>query len=54
MLSKYDIAQMTDGQREILFVGMAMERERITKVIERQGEPWEVVLISEIVEKIND
>ena len=29
MLSKYDIEQMSDGQREILFVGMKMERDRI-------------------------
>lgn len=29
MLSKYDIQQMSDGQREILFVGMKMERDRI-------------------------
>jgi hypothetical protein len=53
-LSKYDIAQMTDGQREILFIGMSMERQRIIKLIKNQGEVWETVLISEIVEKIND
>ena len=28
-MSKYDIQQMSDGQREILFVGMKMERDRI-------------------------
>jgi hypothetical protein len=53
-LSKHDIAQMTEGQREILFVGMAMERKRISNLIKNQGEIWETVLISEIVEKIND
>lgn len=51
-MSKHDIALMTDGQREILYVGMKMEQDRIIKVIESQGEPWEVVLISEIVEEI--
>jgi hypothetical protein len=54
LLSKYDIAQMTDGQREILFIGMSMERQRIIKLIKNQGEVWETVLISEIMEKIND
>lgn len=29
LLSKYDINQMSDGQREILFTGMKMERDRI-------------------------
>ena len=53
-LSKHDIADMTDGQREILFVGMAMERQRIINVIKNQGEVWETVLISEIMEEIND
>jgi hypothetical protein len=54
VLSKQDIEDMTDGQRQILFVGMSMERQRITKMIEQEGKPWEVVLISEIVEKIKD
>lgn len=53
-MSKDDIAQMTEGQREILFVGMAMERNRISNLIKNEGEVWETVLISEIVEKIND
>ncbi len=53
-MSKHDIADMTDGQREILFVGMSMERQRIINLIKNQGEVWETVLISEIVEKIND
>lgn len=53
-MSKHDIADMTDGQREILFVGMAMERQRIINVIKNQGEVWETVLISEIMEEIND
>jgi hypothetical protein len=53
-LSKYDIAQMTEGQRQILLVGMAMERKRISNLIKNEGEVWETVLISEIVEKIND
>lgn len=53
-LSKHDIAEMTDGQRQILFVGMAMERKRISNLIKNEGEVWETVLISEIVEKINE
>ena len=53
-MGKYDIAEMTDGQREILFIGMTMERQRIINLIKNQGEVWETVLISEIVEKIND
>lgn len=53
-MSKHDIAEMTDGQRQILFVGMAMERKRISNLIKNEGEVWETVLISEIVEKINE
>jgi hypothetical protein len=36
MLSKYDIETMTDGQREILAVGMKMEQDRILKIVEEQ------------------
>jgi UPF0288 family protein (methanogenesis marker protein 3) len=36
MLSKYDIETMTDGQREILAVGMKMEQDRILKILEEQ------------------
>jgi hypothetical protein len=36
MLSKYDIESMTDGQREILAVGMCMERDRILRIIDEQ------------------
>ena len=33
MLSRSDIAMMSDGQREILYVGMKMERDRILAII---------------------
>ncbi len=33
MLSKYDISLMTDGQREILFAGMKMERDRFLAIL---------------------
>jgi hypothetical protein len=33
MLAKHDIQMMSDGQREILRVGMLMERDRILRVI---------------------
>jgi UPF0288 family protein (methanogenesis marker protein 3) len=36
MLSKYDIETMTDGQREILAVGMKMEQDRILKILEEE------------------
>lgn len=35
VLSKYDIEQMTDGQREIYFAGVVGERERIIKLLEK-------------------
>ena len=35
MLSKDDLAQMTDGQREILFLGMKIENEAIIKTLKK-------------------
>jgi hypothetical protein len=40
MLSKQDIAMMTDGQREILYVGMKMEHDRIIKLLEQVNKEW--------------
>jgi hypothetical protein len=36
MLSKHDIESMTDGQREILSVGMQMERDRIIRIVQEE------------------
>jgi hypothetical protein len=36
MLSKYDIETMTDGQREILAVGMKMEQDRIVRIVQEE------------------
>jgi hypothetical protein len=36
MLSKYDIESMTDGQREILAVGMKMEQDRIVRIVQEE------------------
>lgn len=54
MLSKYDIAMMTDGQREILYVGMKMERDRIVSSIRKMGEVWESVVIQELVDELEN
>jgi hypothetical protein len=35
VLSKDDLAQMTDGQREILFLGMKIENEAIIKILKK-------------------
>ena len=36
MLSKHDIESMTDGQREILAVGMKMEQDRILQIVREE------------------
>jgi hypothetical protein len=36
MLSKHDIESMTDGQREILAVGMKMEQDRIVRILQEE------------------
>lgn len=36
MLSKHDIESMTDGQREILAVGMKMEQDRILRIVQEE------------------
>lgn len=36
MLSKHDIESMTDGQREILAVGMKMEQDRIIAILRKE------------------
>jgi hypothetical protein len=36
MLSKHDIESMTDGQREILAVGMKMEQDRILRIMQEE------------------
>ncbi len=33
MLSKDDLAQMTDGQREILLLGMKIENDAVIKIL---------------------
>jgi hypothetical protein len=35
VLSKDDLAQMTDGQREILFLGMKIENEAIINILKK-------------------
>lgn len=42
-MSKYDIAQMTDGQREILYTGMKMEQDRIIKLLEKHKQTTKTV-----------
>jgi len=51
-LSKYDIDQMTDGQREILFVGMKMERERILARLDKLPKDftYNINLIKDVIE----
>lgn len=34
MLTRYDIQSMTDGQREILYLGMKMREDEIMKLLE--------------------
>lgn len=47
VLSKYDIEQMTDGQREIYFAGVVGERERIIKLLMQgemcEGKSWHII-----------
>lgn len=56
MLSKTDIAMMTDGQREILYagmeIGMHLERQKILSTIKNMGEAWETVIIQEVVDEL--
>ena len=35
-MSKHDIESMTDGQREILAVGMKMEQDRILRIVQEE------------------
>jgi len=52
LLSKYDIEQMSDGQREILFVGMKMERDRILSKLDTlpKNFTYNVNLIKDVIE----
>ena len=53
MLSKYDIQQMSDGQREILFVGMKMERDRILAKLDTLPKDftYNINLIKDVIKK---
>ena len=52
VLTKQDIDQMTEGQREIFFMGIKMERARILKKIETlpREATYGVDLIKEFIE----
>lgn len=52
MLSKSDIAMMSDGQREILYVGMKMEQDRILSIIEELKKSNSSITIDDIKNKI--
>jgi hypothetical protein len=53
----HDIAQMTDGQREILNAGMKMERDRVLAVLSKQKanspDPMVQALIAGLIARIN-
>lgn len=57
MLSKDDIAQMSDGQREILNAGIKIERNRVLAVLKEQkasaDDPMVQALIAGLIARIN-
>lgn len=57
VLSMHDIAQMTDGQREILNAGMKMERDRVLAILSKQKsnspDPMVQALLAGLIARIN-
>jgi hypothetical protein len=57
VLSKDDIAQMSDGQREILNAGIKIERNRVLAVLKEQkasaDDPMVQALIAGLIARIN-
>lgn len=53
----HDIAQMTDGQREILNAGVRIERDRVVAILQKEKahspDPMVQALIAGLIARIN-